>query len=95
MHAEPVDPRDETISIEQPRYRVCFWQPLRIPPDPGVSAPFAFQSEEWDVHDANMLETLNWAFSKAAGRIYTIDVVVRFRDEVILVRLLGRTPTAH
>ena len=68
MHGRPVDPRDTRWEVDQPHYRVYFWQQLGDRPDAG------WASEEWQLEDAGLREVLRWADNDETHRPYTLYV---------------------
>ncbi len=77
MRAEPIDPRDQTLQIDDPSYRVYFW------------AADAGGKEEWELSGADLQEVLEWIPGRADGRSYSLWVVTRPPGEVCLIRLQG------
>lgn len=76
MRAERIDPRDQTVQIDAPSYRVYFWT------DDGAK-------EEWELSGADLFEVLEWLRSTADGRSFSLWAVTRSPGEVCLVRLQG------
>lgn len=77
MRAELIDPRDQTLQIDDPTYRVYFWT------DGGAA------KEEWELSETDLHEVLEWLRSHAAGRSHSLWAVTRSPGEVCLVRLQG------
>ena len=75
MQAQPVDPRDTRWEVDQPAYRVYFWQP-------GVT-------DEWELDGADVDEVLRWAADHASGRQYAVYACVTTTEGKGLIRLLG------
>ena len=89
MQVHPVDPRDTRWEVDQPAYRVYFWEPQR-PEDPHSM----WVSDEWEIGDADVDEVLNWARGNAAGRRFVVYARIDTArpGEPGLVRLLGTDP---
>ena len=60
MQILPIDPRDTRWEVPHPTYRVYFWQ--RQQPHNPLSG---WASDEWEIHDADIDEVLNWARDNA------------------------------
>jgi hypothetical protein len=77
-----VDPRDQTEEVDEPRYRVYFWQ--------------GGGSDEYEVTGADVQEVLHWADSNGRGRTYSLWVCITAQngEGVKLVRLAGWDPPA-
>lgn len=82
LDVRPVDPRDQTWEVHEPRYRVCFWD---------VDA----SSDEWELTGCDVEEALQWAQDSAGGRRFTLYAVAVDAKDVGLLRLLGVDPTRH
>ena len=83
MDVRQVDPRDTTIEVATPTYRVYFWEPVG-----GESS--GFRCYEYEISDAkDVHEVLRWANGEAGTRTFTVHVVI---DDT-LVRLSGNDPT--
>ncbi|MCC3265264.1 hypothetical protein [Arthrobacter gengyunqii] len=76
MRAELIDPRDQTLEIDAPSYRVYFWT------ENGAK-------EEWELSGADLYEVLEWIRSTASGRSYSLWATTRSPGNVCLVRLQG------
>ena len=88
MRAISIDPRDQRWQNDSPAYRVYFWQSAGGSESPG------WQSDEWELTEADIDEVLAWAGSHAAGRTMSIWVVHRDADGLGLIRLAGIDPVA-
>jgi hypothetical protein len=77
MKVELVDPRDQTLQVADPAYRVYFWTE-------GGSV-----KEEWELSGADLDEVLEWIPSHSRGRSYSLWAVTRRPGEVCLIRLQG------
>lgn len=89
MEARPVDPRDVERDVDDPVYRVCFWERGSFP---GVPAELAgYRSEEYELAGANdVREVLRWADENAGpNRSITVYVVL----DGCAIRLCGDDPT--
>ena len=81
VNVDPVDPRDQAEEVDEPRYRVYFWQ--------GID------SDEYEITGADVHEVLDFADRQAAGRTYSLWVCLPARNNgVNLVRLAGWDPPA-
>jgi hypothetical protein len=76
MRAEQVDPRDQTSEIDDPTYRVYFWE--------GDGS-----SEEWEISETDVDGVLAWIPTRSDGRSHSLWAVVRSPGDVRLVRLQG------
>ena len=81
MRARPVDPRDQTSEVVDPRYRVFF----------RVSPTWA---EEWELTETDLDEVLGWISQNGRGRPHSLWVVVATDGGVQHIRLRGIDPTA-
>lgn len=81
MRTFPVDPRDETLEVDDPRYRVYFWT--------GSSS-----SDEWELTETDLDEVLVWVSQNANGRTHSLWIVLDHGDGIELVRLRGIDPPA-
>jgi hypothetical protein len=82
--ARPVDPRDTSWEVWNPRYRVYFWRSL------GQS----WASREFELSDADVVAVLAWAAEHAEDdETYTMHCVVEDSEGAGLVRLAGTDPT--
>lgn len=77
MKAVPIDPRDQTLQIDDPTYRVYFWA------DDGGA------KEEWELSGADLDEVLEWIPSQSDGRSHSLWLVTRSPGDVCLIRLRG------
>ncbi|MCI3918732.1 hypothetical protein MO973_00555 [Paenibacillus sp. TRM 82003] len=106
MRSEGVDPRDVGFEVEQPVYRVHFWQhtgtgyafPQRSGADlgPAVAHP-SYASDEHRLQEArDVEEVLTWARAQAAGRVFVVYAEVRewtpAGERCGLLRLHGQDP---
>lgn len=87
MIVHAVDPRDTEWEIDDPTYRVYFWEPSSGQPDA------AWSSSEWEVSEADVHEVIAWAQAEAAGRRVTMWVKAARDDGPGLIRLAGWEPT--
>jgi hypothetical protein len=76
MRAEQIDPRDQTLQIDAPSYRVYFWT------EDGAK-------EEWELSGMDLYEVLEWIRSTAGGRSYSLWVATQSPGNVCLIRLQG------
>lgn len=76
MRAMTVDPTDQTGEVDDPVYRVYFWD--------GPAS-----SDEWELKDATLDDVLAWIEVNKAGRQYTLWLVVP-GPGVTLARLRGK-----
>lgn len=77
MRAELIDPRDQTLQVNDPAYRVYFWA------DGGAS------KQEWELSGADLDDVLEWIPSHSHGRSHTLWAVTRSPGEICLIRLQG------
>ena len=87
IEARPVEPRDVTISVDAPTFRVYFW---RSPP--------SLACREFEVTGADVDEIIEWAEDhKAAGETYELGVLTPVAEmqegDVVLTRIKGTDPT--
>ena len=76
----PVDPRDTTWEVDDPAYRVLFFDELGA-------------SEEYEVTDCDVPAVLAWAQRRAGERTYVVYALVRTGHEGPgLIRLAGSDP---
>jgi hypothetical protein len=88
VEIRPVDPRDVRWEISEPTFRVYFWK-LQ-----GFEISSGYESSEFEVNDADVVEVLTWADATAGdGQTYTLDVLVPTGSELGSIRLAGRDPT--
>jgi hypothetical protein len=87
MYASPVDPRINRWEVDQPAYRVTFWQQSSSPSGAG------WTSDEWRLTEADVHEVLAWVDDQANGRRVTVWVDLAHDGEPGLVRLSGWEPT--
>jgi hypothetical protein len=94
MESRPVDPRDTGWEVEATVYRVYFWAPRRTE---NPSQTPAWTSDEHELLGArDVVEVVDWAEANAAGRRYTLYVVLEKPGGSGrgLIRLAGVDPTA-
>ncbi|PPF41028.1 hypothetical protein [Rathayibacter sp. AY1A3] len=77
MKAELHDPRDQTLQVDDPTYRVHFWS------EDGSS------NQEWELSETDLDEVLAWIPKRAHGRTHSLWVVTRSDHDVCLIRLRG------
>lgn len=87
IEARPVDPRDVTISVDAPTFRVYFWR----------SAP-SLACREFEVTGADVDEIIKWAEDNTAtGETYELGVLTpvdgMHERDVLLTRIKGTDPT--
>jgi hypothetical protein len=88
VRATLIDPRDQRWESDCPAYRVCFWQSV------GSGEGSGWQSEEWELAEADVDEVLAWADARAGGRTISVWVVHCDARGVGVIRLAGIDPTA-
>nr|BFE45806.1 hypothetical protein GCM10017547_36990 [Pseudarthrobacter oxydans] len=76
MRAELIDPRDQTLQVNDPTYRVYFWAEDAA-------------KQEWELSGADLNEVLEWIPAHSRGRSHSLWAVTRLPGEVCLVRLQG------
>jgi len=81
MRARPVDPRDQTFEVADPRYRVFFW-----------TSPTC--SDEWELTETDLDEVLDWIRQNGNGRPHSLWAVTDNGDGLGHIRLRGTDPTA-
>ena len=81
MRARRVDPRDQTLEMNDPRYRVYFWTESSA-------------CEEWELTETDLDEVLIWLSQHADGRTHSLWVALQRDAEVELVRSRGIDPPA-
>lgn len=77
MKAKTVDPRDQTMEVDDPVYRVYFWEE-------GGGA-----KEEWELSEGDLDEVLDWIPTRSLGRSHRLWAVIRAPQAVTLIRLRG------
>jgi hypothetical protein len=77
MRAELIDPRGQTLQVDDPTYRVYFW------------AEGGATKQEWELSNADLDEVLEWIPSHSQGRSHSLWAVMRSPGEVCLIRLQG------
>lgn len=82
MRAALIDPRDQTLQVDDPSYRVYFW------------AEDGSTKEEWELTGADLDEVLEWIPSQSRGWYHSLWAVTRSARDVCLIRLQGRDLTA-
>jgi hypothetical protein len=84
LRVRPVDPRDTSWELWDPRFRVYFWRPL----DQG------WMSREFDLSGGDVVAALAWAAEHTESQeSYTVHCVASTSDGTGLVRLTGDDPT--
>ena len=78
MQSQPVDPRDQTWEIANPKYRVYFHD------TDGAS-------DEYEIDAGDASDAIAWAESQSSGRSFVLYACV-LRDGLGLVRLGGVDP---
>jgi len=81
MRVRPIDPRDQAREVDDPSYRVFFW-------DGPTSA------DEWELTEADLDEVLAWIHQHSAQRPHSLWATFRTADDVVCVRLRGIDPPA-
>lgn len=76
MRAELIDPRNHTLQVDDPKYRVYFWA------EDGTK-------QEWELSGADLDEVLEWIPVHSQGRSRSLRAVMRLPGEVCLIRLQG------
>jgi hypothetical protein len=84
VRSRAVDPRDTRWEVDNPAYRVYFFEPERGDP------PGSWQSDEYEITEADVAEVLTWA--KADGRVFVLYVLAAGGDGPGLIRLVGADP---
>jgi len=59
-------PTGSAVNASSPAYRVYFWQSAGSGEGPG------WQSDEWELTEADIYEVLAWADARAVGRTMSI-----------------------
>lgn len=78
MMVLPVDPRDQVEGVDDPRYRVYFWDRDQN------------RSDEYEITGADVHEVLAWADHNVRGRTYSVWVSLPTTGQgVNLLRLTG------
>jgi hypothetical protein len=88
-----VDPRDTRWEIDEPAFRVYFWQaPVRN--EAGLQVGM-WVSDEYEVTGADILEVISWAYRHAGAHLsFVVYVLVPSDDGPGLVRIHGTDPTS-
>jgi hypothetical protein len=81
MEINGVDPRDQTLEIDHPRYRVYFHGP-------------AGHSDEHEIAGGDVAEVIAWAQTHRDARTYVLYVCVP-SEGLGLVRLAGADPNSR
>ena len=90
MQVRSVDPRDISVEIDSPSYRVYFWK--RQGQD-KQAANTGYECEEYELSDADVEEVLSWAKSKGKGHSHVCVYAVFTDGEGSgLIRLTGEGP---
>ena len=91
VNVRPVDPRDQTLELDDPAYRVYFWSGDR-------NSGLLMTCDEYEVTDADVHDVIRWADDHADGRTYSLWACVPDHSQeppgLMLVRLAGWDPTA-
>ncbi|SDE09077.1 hypothetical protein SAMN04489747_2485 [Auraticoccus monumenti] len=69
MQATPIDPRDQTHEVDDPSYRVFFWD-----------SPSS--SDEWELTEADLNEVLAWIDQHSKQRPHSLWATIRTDDNV-------------
>lgn len=93
VRVRSVDPRDICWEDDEPAFRVTFWKKLPSPVD-GELLYVGYQSREYEVSDAEVLEVVAWATGEAeVAETWTLHVLARSPNgELGQVRLAGVDP---
>jgi hypothetical protein len=84
LQVHPVDPRDTSWELWDPRYLVYFWQSLGQ----------GWRSREFELTGGDVVAVLAWAAAHTQDReSYTVHCIVESADGTGLVRLTGNDPT--
>jgi hypothetical protein len=84
LRVRPVDPRNTSWEVWNPRFRIYFWRSL------GES----WMSREFELSGGDVVATLAWAAEHAADQeTYSVHCVVEGVEGTGLVRLTGDDPT--
>ena len=84
LQAQPVDPRDASWELWDPRFRVYFWRSLGQ----------GWRSREFELSGGDVVAALAWAAEHAQDlESYTVHCIVESADGTGLVRLTGDDPT--
>ena len=87
LRVRPVDPRDQSWELWNPRFRVYFWRSL---------GDDACMSREFELDGGDVGAALAWAAEQAVDQeIYTVYCVVEGTAGIGLVRLTGDDPTRN
>lgn len=88
MDVRRIDPRDTELEVDDPVYRVYFWEQQAAPA--GVRIEDAgLVSDEYELIGASsVVEALHWARTNAASRSFVLHIVI----DKTLIRLLGDDP---
>lgn len=94
MRSERLDPRDQTLEVTVPVYRVYFWQRLE-PLHDKPSHSRAYRLQAWRLVDAaDLHEVISWAEARLApGGCYQLFVERAESQGMGLIRLSGIDPT--
>src|SRR5215475_4759234 len=83
MRVDRIDPRSVRWEIDQPSYRINFWQQSSGHGDTG------WASDEWRLSDADVHEVLAWVDAEADGRRFSVWIEVVLDGEPGVVRRGG------
>jgi len=87
MQVRSVDPRDISVEIDSPSYRVYFWK-RQAQDDQSTST--GYECDEYEISDADVEEVLSWAKSKGEGHSHVcVYAVFADSDGPGLIRLAG------
>jgi hypothetical protein len=78
MEIRPVDPRDASWEVPQPRYRIYFHDSRGA-------------SDEYELWGVDVAEVMAWAVQRRGNRAYVIYACVPY-DGLGLLRLAGSDP---
>jgi hypothetical protein len=87
VDVHPIDPRDEDTGVDDPVYRVFFWERLDDRSDSG------FRSDEYEITEAaDVRKVMEWAEANVGpNRTFTLYAFV----DRCQIRLMGRDPTGN
>ncbi|MGB3676415.1 MAG: hypothetical protein WA988_18450 [Candidatus Nanopelagicales bacterium] len=89
MEIVGVDPRDVEWEDDSPAYRVYFWRQQTLPDG-------AWESDEYRISGADILEVLAWASRKSRGQSFQVFVEHRDNRGVLgSIRLHGKDPVPY
>ena len=88
LDAHKVDPRDTQWEIDQPPYRVHFFERR------GAQQP-TWESEEWELNASDVTDVLAWAEATSRDRPHVVYAYVSSDSGSGLVRLFGSDPNSQ